>query len=683
MSLYISGKEIMANKTAVVYVAASTATNTEKTLADFVCLGANDDVTINAALATLPANGGICQLSSGSFITGAPITVPTGCILRGSGRSVTRILPNAFTFAAVTITGLVLEWALLDFTIDYGSQANNAAAIGISVISSGGNYPYLFAIEKVSIYYAYRGFHTTAISFMYALRDVYVYHPYDLGISIQPAGATTIALENVYVNGDGIRGRGYDIRNIDALTIINCAADNLVPGNGVNVALLQTCRATISGFFFEQNTLNDGSALLFLSGVNGLVTGYKSVNNAYNATPGQESYGLRAGTSIITVIAPLSTLETRANGGAAYSLIASAGNLLLFLIGDSITVPAGVGGTAFGVYNVNNLITRLDNASNLLLQAQLTALGVQFTDAVANPAVAGLLQRNGTDILFYGSIARKLTGGHAKYGDLSDGNVTIAVNTNLGRDMFYNILTVNAGVTLNTNGYRVFARRIINSGVISNDGGAGGNGGFASGGAAGAAAAAGSLGGGYAGGVGVTGAVNGTNGNSATNTLGGASGTGGVEGGGVFTPGNQGTVTAPIAGAGGFREIWNALRAIAIDSSGNVLPLRGGAGGPSGGCWTGNPNNASGGGGGGGGIVLICAEYIDNSAGVIRAKGGASGNSTGQTGASGAGGGGVVILIYDTLVAGTEQATGGATGGSWNGYNSNPGSGTVIKIPNA
>ena len=49
-------------------------------------------------------------------------------------------------------------------------------------------------------------------------------------------------------------------------------------------------------------------------------------------------------------------------------------------------------------------------------------------------------------------------GGDEIYGYGQDGDVTLASNTTLARDMYYNDLTINSGVTLDTNGYRVFVR---------------------------------------------------------------------------------------------------------------------------------------------------------------------------------------------------------------------------------
>ena len=55
------------------------------------------------------------------------------------------------------------------------------------------------------------------------------------------------------------------------------------------------------------------------------------------------------------------------------------------------------------------------------------------------------------------------------YGSGADGNVTISTNTTLTRDMYYNNLTVNAGIHLNTAGYRVFVRNSLSLATGSAD----------------------------------------------------------------------------------------------------------------------------------------------------------------------------------------------------------------------
>lgn len=47
------------------------------------------------------------------------------------------------------------------------------------------------------------------------------------------------------------------------------------------------------------------------------------------------------------------------------------------------------------------------------------------------------------------------------YGSGMDGNITISSNTSLTRDMYYNNLTIDPGITLDTAGYRVFVRNVL------------------------------------------------------------------------------------------------------------------------------------------------------------------------------------------------------------------------------
>lgn len=262
-------------------------------------------------------------------------------------------------------------------------------------------------------------------------------------------------------------------------------------------------------------------------------------------------------------------------------------------------------------------------------------------------------------------------GGLAFFGDGSDGDVTISTNTDLARDMFYNTLTVNEGITLSTKGYRIFVKgTLTNNGSIKNNGGDGGDGGVSDGGAGGTAASAGSLGGSGVGGKGAgsggeyTGGgggggggilvivaktvvnngaieVNGGNGgdgrieasaggtafaagSSVTDSLGGNGGAGGATGGAA------GSATAPPANDGGFRSIPFAIQLREFVTS--VL-IKGGAGGGGGNSTAGSPGGA-GGGGGGGCLVLVYCSYSGE--GTKTASAGAAGTGTG--GAAGAAG---------------------------------------------
>lgn len=238
------------------------------------------------------------------------------------------------------------------------------------------------------------------------------------------------------------------------------------------------------------------------------------------------------------------------------------------------------------------------------------------------------------------------------YGDMSDGDVTIAGVTSLTRDMYYENLIVNAVLT--TDGFRIFAKTVDNNSTIER------NGNDAVTNVQGAALADGSLGGsligadgeaesgsgGSGGGVlllvsptidntGGTISANGGDGGDATGvggsqvgvaggatapSLGGSGGAGGT-GSGAVAGGAGGVCTDPTAVMGGFRATPQAT--LMHEPDGTKL-IGGGPGG------TGGRNVAGSGGGGGGG-------------------------------------GGTVVLIYNTLTAGTEEATGGAGGTEWTG----------------
>ena len=56
------------------------------------------------------------------------------------------------------------------------------------------------------------------------------------------------------------------------------------------------------------------------------------------------------------------------------------------------------------------------------------------------------------------------------FGDGRDGDVIISANTNLTKDMYYNNLTVNAGITLTTGNFNIYIKEnLINNGKISAD----------------------------------------------------------------------------------------------------------------------------------------------------------------------------------------------------------------------
>jgi hypothetical protein len=247
-----------------------------------------------------------------------------------------------------------------------------------------------------------------------------------------------------------------------------------------------------------------------------------------------------------------------------------------------------------------------------------------------------------------------ITGG--PFGDGSDGDVVINVDTTLTRDMQYNNFTVNVGVTLNAGGYYIKVRgTLLNKGTISCDGGDGGTG--ASGGAASPGNNTLRIHGcrSVSGGSGAAGVNNGAGGAASTVTVSFSlcplewrAGSGG--GGG----GNHGSV----ATAGG--QAHDVFCSISTGVGGS-------------GAGTGNISLTGGGGGGGAGVFCLWVNIINN-VGVISSNGGNGGNGqvsgSNHAGNGGGGAGGYLCVYYGSTTGsgvGTVQALGGAAGTGGNG----------------
>lgn len=258
------------------------------------------------------------------------------------------------------------------------------------------------------------------------------------------------------------------------------------------------------------------------------------------------------------------------------------------------------------------------------------------------------------------------------FGDGSDGDIVIAVNTTLTRDMSYHNLTINAGIVLFPNGFKIKVKGKIytdvGGGIIWT---AGGNG---------------SPGAGGVGGAGGTPAIAGRKSYACLPTIGSAGGNGGGAGVAVAAGGAipdvelldtkllyEGRLWAGAGGSGG-GGVGNAPTAGAIPT--RVLAGAKGGAGALGIHIGANANYGAGGGGGGGGLIEIWAYEIDNS-GVIYAWGGNGGSgqedANNQAGGGGGGGGGAVLIYYQKvsgagLNVGNIFVNGGTGGGT-----SNPG----------
>ena len=189
------------------------------------------------------------------------------------------------------------------------------------------------------------------------------------------------------------------------------------------------------------------------------------------------------------------------------------------------------------------------------------------------------------------------------YGSGMDGNVTITSNTTLTRDMYYNNLQIDAGIVLNTAGFRVFVRNRLTMAPTN------ANQGDTKIGRVGAASTSGTLKGGAQA--------------AATDSLGGN--------------GNGYTATSPTEGAEYFNHPDIAVAGV-IQHGGSTTAtaLTGGAG---------DSVNY------GGGVVVVCARKIQGHGTIV-----ASGETTT--------GGGVIFIVSQTipLTGVTTDVTGYAAG---------------------
>lgn len=238
------------------------------------------------------------------------------------------------------------------------------------------------------------------------------------------------------------------------------------------------------------------------------------------------------------------------------------------------------------------------------------------------------------------------------FGDGSDGDVVISTNTTLTRDMYYNNLTVNSGVTLTTGNYKIFVKETLTNngiikGILLTNGGArkqwnedgvnvGGNGFFGGNG--------GSGGGGAAGGLGYI-----KSDDEAKDLI-------------FFM--NTKTVS-------------NLSKTLPFIYASNVL---GGGGGTSGNSKSSSSLYYGGKGGGGGGIVFICARNITGTGSFDVA--GEVGENSGGGGATGGGGGGggCIIFFYETTSNSFTYNLNGGNGGTPSGGNGGYGKVYQIKV---
>lgn len=277
------------------------------------------------------------------------------------------------------------------------------------------------------------------------------------------------------------------------------------------------------------------------------------------------------------------------------------------------------------------------------------------------------------------------------FGDGSDGNVTVSTSISLSRDTYYNNLTLVAGGSINTVGWRIFVKNTLD--ITSADANAiktpinsGGNATIGTGGTAATQQAIRSWMSSTTPVAGVNGTVGvGNNGNTNVASGGFCGGSSGVAGAG-------GTGSGGAGGSAGVRNLAAQFTSMPLPF---LLPIgqsgsgqRGGVDSPSGGSGGGDGTSGGGSGGGaaGGGMVAIFAYNINRSSsnanvGVISAIGGNGGNGAAPTGGNrgggggaGGGGGGNIYIVHAGLLGTTHANALDVSGG--NGGNGGAGTGT-------
>ena len=468
--------------------------------------------------------------------------------------------------------------------------------------------------------------------------------------------------------------------------------DNTLTGSNIGIGT-GTVFSAKSGASLQFNTL-EGTA-------NGLTVSAPAANviTIDNTLTGSN---VGAGTGTIFSAKSGASLQLNTLAGTANGLTVSAPAANVITIDNTLTgANVGAGSGIFRDKTTSNInlrsliaaassgLTLTQNANDITISATagtvVTSIanegaGSQVYDTTNSTATAALLRSivAGTNITVTQNAnnitigATSVTAAHW-YGTGFDGSATIAGNTTLTSDKYYTDLTINTGISLFPDGYRIFVSgtlTLTGTGKINGDGTNGGTGN--SGGSGGTTVPNGTIGGGTAGGAG--GALVGAGvagGNQANPVIGRVGGVGGTGDNGVSAGGVAGTASNPTTDNGGPSILYEIIDAVrGRDLAGNQF--RGGTGGGGGG---GGISNKGGGGGGGGGVVIVCAKTITGG-GTISANGGTGGmggtGAANQAGGGGGGGGaGCVIVVSESFTGGFSAASitaivgaGGAGGGS-------------------
>lgn len=329
---------------------------------------------------------------------------------------------------------------------------------------------------------------------------------------------------------------------------------------------------------------------------------------------------------------------------------------------DTLTVAAAESGTADILNNIDTsnmndndeIKLFADTGDDITVTHEAGGAGqihlLDKGDKDASDTVPIILIKRGDDLYEFGGGGGDTTVGI--YGDGSDGDEVISVNTTLTSDKNYQNLTVNGGITLNTSGFivRVF-ETLLNNGTITDDDSGGQTAGAAgitkNGFIAGGAGRNGTAG--INGSGGLLGGAGGTFGkgggiviifanileNNGSITANGENGTNGIIGQSGLTGGGGGGA----GGSGGRHGIVNVTYSTLI-AIGTITSFGGSSGNGAGGGANGSGGSGTGGKGGNGGDGFDDNNGIGGKGGIATASDGDSGTSGASGGAGGGGGAG-------------------------------------------
>lgn len=455
----------------------------------------------------------------------------------------------------------------------------------------------------------------------------------------------TITLSSTPTTGQVLTATSAIAANWQTPTVVTSVTmGGDVTGNSATSSVIRINGATVpvSGSLTTGNTLQ-------VSGASTL--SYAPVN-------------LAGGANFVTGALPISSGGTGGTAGLPDGIFGTGADGTATCDGSTIITGMTSNGTAASVTSVSGgaaTITGLINVNPDMIGNSITFSGASSGG------------NNGTFVVasWISSSSVTVTNASAVSNDAHNGSISWhALNYYaLARDIDFFSLTINSGVNVNTNGYRVFGQNLIVNGLLHANGYLGfpeGNSIPCPGGGGAPNINALLAGGGHAwGGEDASPSIN--------PGLGGQGGVGGT------VAGSPGTVTPPSAST--YASVFNISIAITMItykvSSGSVsfTAVGGGTGGSLGGGGIG-PS-----GGSGGGMMVLIVQTLSGS-GTVSANGGQGGISAGQ-GAGGGGGGGVIVFVNRTNnLTSALTVNGGAAGtGTGGGQLPQPGSpGTIIQF---